>query len=125
MTILNGEPLEPTSAANSQPAPVSAPADTRSLRMFGLISLLLAITVAPVGVVAASIALVRSRRAGYRNTLALGGLIYGLAVTVLSLIAIGLAALWGFAIFGPAFETCRELGRGIWEIDGVLYRCNV
>lgn len=122
MTILNGEPLEPTAAA--QP-PAPALHNPRSLRTFGLISLLLAITVAPAGVVAAIIALVRSRRAGYRNTLALAALIYGLAVTVLSLLAIGLAALWGFAIFGPAFETCRELGRGIWEIDGVLYRCNV
>ena len=119
MTILNGVPLEPT------PEPTPLAVDARPLRMLGLVSLLLAIVFAPAGVVAASIALVRSRRAGYRNSLALGALIYGLAVTVLSLIAIGLAAWWGVALFGPAFETCRELGRGIWEIDGVLYRCNV
>lgn len=99
--------------------------DTQSLRTLGLVSLLLAIVFAPAGVVAAIIALVRSRRIGYRNSLALGALIYGVAITVLSLLAIGLALWWGVALFGPAFETCRELGRGIWEIDGVLYRCNV
>lgn len=125
MTILNGEPLEPVDRAGEKTAPVPDPVDTRSLRMFGLVSLLLAFVMAPAGVVAASIALARSRRAGYRNPLALGALIYGLAVTVLVILAIVLAGLWGFALFGPAFETCRELGRGIWEIDGVLYRCNV
>lgn len=121
MTILNGVPLEPT----PEPPPAAAVADERSLRLFGLVSLLLAIVFAPAGIVAAAIALMRSRPVGYRNSLALGALIYGLAVTVLSLIAIGLAVWWGVALFGPAFETCRELGRGIWEIDGVLYRCNV
>lgn len=104
-------------------SPVSG--DAQSLRTLGLISVLLAIAFAPAGVVAAIIALVRSRRIGYRNTLALGALIFGLAVTVFSLLAIGFALWWGVALFGPAFETCRELGRGIWEIDGVLYRCNV
>jgi len=125
MTILNSVPLEPTPDPTPGPSPAAADADARPLRMLGMVSLLLAIVFAPAGIVAAIIALVRSRRVGYRNSLAFGALIYGIAITVLSLIAIGLALWWGVALFGPAFETCRELGRGIWEIDGVLYRCNV
>jgi len=126
MTILNGVPLEPDPATSPTPAaPAPTAAQIAPVRTLGVVSVLLAVVFAPAGIVVAIIALVRSRRIGYRNVLARAALIFASIVTVVAILAIAAAAVWSIALFAPIVEVCNELGRGIFEVDGVIYRCNI
>ena len=49
----------------------------------------------------------------------LGGIIVGAIVTIIWTIVIILLV----TVFAGLFAMCAELGAGVWEVDGVTYRC--
>ncbi|MFT4030144.1 MAG: hypothetical protein QM675_09740, partial [Protaetiibacter sp.] len=105
----------PPAAAPPAAAPVSYPGKT-----LGIVGLILAFLAAIVGLIVSAIALSQSKKAGYKNTPALVGLIIGILGSIAWIIfwvVIGVTA----ATLGNA---CAELGPGVWDVDGVTYTCS-
>lgn len=99
-------------------APVDAPGKGLGiagfvLAFFGPLSL--------VGLILSIVALVKSRRAGQKNGLALAGIIVGAVVLVVSTIVIIVAVIGAMHLI----ETCNELGNGEHLVNGVTYTCNL
>ena len=93
-------------------------------RTMGIISLVLSIVgVHLVGIVLGFVALSQSKKAGHDNGFALAGIIVGFVLLVLSIVVISLAIAGGAAFWGFITEACRELGPGVWEVDGITYSC--
>ncbi len=93
-------------------------------RTMGIISLVLSIVgVHVVGIILGFVALSQSKRAGQSNGFALAGVIVGFVLLALSIVVIGLAISGGFAFWGFITEACRDLGSGVWEVDGITYSC--
>ena len=72
-----------------------------------------------VGLILSIVALNKSKKAGYKNGIALAGIIVGAVVLVASII--GGVALAG--VFGQIAEVCNEYGPGEHFVDGVTYTC--
>lgn len=103
-----------------QPQPgYGAPVPDDPGRTLGIIGLVLSFVTTFIGLIVSIIALRKSKRAGFKNTPALVGVIVGSVATVAALIAItiGVVALVGVA------RTCAELGSGTHQVDGTTYRC--
>ena len=83
------------------------------LAFFGPLSL--------VGVILSIVGLVKSRRAGQKNGLALAGIILSAIVLVVSTVIIVGAVL----AFLHLAQTCQELGDGVHEVNGITYTCNL
>ncbi len=109
--------------APSAPVGYAAPAPVDPGKGLGIAGFVLAFfgPLALVGVILSIVALVKSRRAGQKNGLALAGIILGAVVLVVTTIAIVVAVLAGLHLV----ETCQELGNGVHEVDGVTYTCNL
>lgn len=71
-----------------------------------------------VGLILSIVALVQSRRAGFKNGFALAGIIIAAVMIVVGLALI----IFGFTTL---LDTCAELGSGVHERNGVTYTCNV
>ncbi|WP_243600130.1 MULTISPECIES: hypothetical protein [unclassified Rathayibacter] len=71
------------------------------------------------GLILSLIALIRSRRAGQRNGLALAGVI--IAAVGVAFIAVLLAVL--VPILVDAAQTCSRLGEGVHVVGGSTYTC--
>ena len=69
-----------------QPVAVKDPNST-----LGIVGLVLAFFMAPVGIVLSAVALSKSKKAGFKNTAALIGIILGSVMTVLSILVVILA----------------------------------
>ena len=99
-----------------QPAPgVDYPGKT-----LGVVGLVVAIFFNVIGLIISAIAFNQSKKAGYKNTPALVGIIVGAIVLVISIVVgiilgIGTAAL---------VAKCSELGPGTHFEDGVTYTCS-
>jgi hypothetical protein len=92
--------------------PVAAPPP--NLRTLAVLGLLLACIAGPVGFVVSLVALIRSRRAGEKNTVALVGMIVGLATTA----AFVAGVIYFQAVFAGQTGVCAELGPG--DHDGAF-----
>lgn len=93
-------------------------------RTMGVISLVLSIIgVHLVGIILGFVALSQSKKAGASNGFALAGIIVGFVLMVLSIIVLSLAIAGGAAFWGFITEACRDLGPGVWEVDGITYSC--
>ncbi|TAJ48605.1 MAG: hypothetical protein EPO52_10855 [Herbiconiux sp.] len=81
-----------------RPSPVAAPPGTDFPgKTLGIVGLILAIVANLVGIIVSAVALSRSRRAGFRNTPALAGVITGSV-----LLAVGIIVALTFAVIGVA-----------------------
>jgi hypothetical protein len=88
-------------------------------RTLGIAGLVLSIFFSAVGLVVSIVAFRKSKRAGFKNTPALAGIVVGIITTVGILtagIAGGLAAT-------SLVSTCADLGPGQHVVNGVTYTC--
>jgi hypothetical protein len=134
MTMLNGEPIDPTSievstAASPMMTPVAMPTASRESQsvgfVAGLASVILAFVFPIAAIVVGAIALNQAKHGGYRNTLAKVGFILGIVLTVLVVAAIIVGTILSVTVFSDLFRICADLGDGIHHVNGITYRCNV
>jgi len=115
-----GDPVASWAAA--PPAPYGAPPQgTVPGKTMGIVALILAFFMQPVGLILGIIALVQSKRAGYKNTPAVWAIIVSSVLIVLGII-IAIVVISGFAAAGAAL--CAEYGTGTHEINGVPVTLN-
>ena len=72
-----------------------------------------------VGLIVSIVAFRKSKRAGFRNGIALGGIVVGAIMTVLAIgggIALAVTA-------GSLVSACSDLGPGQHVVNGVTYTC--
>jgi len=91
-------------------------------KTFGIVGLILGFfgPLSIVGLVLSIVGLVKSRKAGQSNGIAVAGII------VSSLVLIGTIIL--FVVLGVAashlIEVCNDLGPGMHDVDGITYTCS-
>lgn len=123
MTILNGVPIDPQPSGRP-PRDSKSPASPESQTVgtiAGFVALVSGIVFPPAGIVIGWIALRQARLGGYRNGLAKAGLIIGIVLTALAIIAavalIILVPQWfqqiaqlcedhGVVVEGPGYYEC-------------------
>lgn len=90
----------------------------------GIVSLVLSVIgLHLVGIVLGFVALAESKRAGHSNGFALAGVIVGCVLLVVSIVVVSLTIAGGVAFWGFITEACRDLGSGVWNVDGITYTC--
>lgn len=106
-----------------QQTPQGAPTDNPG-RVLGIVGFILAIFIAPVGLIISIIAFVRSRKAGMGNGLALAGIIIGALFTILGVLgAIALGALFA-EVAQQLTQACEGLPSGTSvTIEGQAVDC--
>lgn len=89
-------------------------------KTLGIIGLIVAFPLSLVGLILSIVAIGQSRKAGYKNTPALVGIIVGAVLLVIGLI--GLIVV--FVVFANLIGQCADLGPGTHYVDGVTYTCS-
>jgi hypothetical protein len=128
----NQQPIQTPSP--QQPAPVIAPqapispaataADDPG-KTLGVVSLITAILgLALVGLVTGIIGLKKSKKAGFKNSMALAGIIISIVFTILFVAIIALASSSLFKASSDLSQKCKELGPGTHYVDGAKYSCD-
>lgn len=99
-------------------APAAAPGDYPG-KTLGIVGLILSILVAIVGLIVSAVALSKSKKAGYKNTPAVVGIVLGILGTI------GWLIFWGVIIAGfvALGNACAELGPGVWDYNGTTLTC--
>lgn len=121
MTILNGVPIDPQPSARPPRDSSSSPESRTVGTIAGFIALGSGIVFPPAGIVIGAIALRQARLGGYRNGLAKAGLIIGIVLTTIGMVAlvalIVLVPQWfqqiaqlcedhGVVVEGPGYYEC-------------------
>jgi hypothetical protein len=88
-------------------------------RTLGIAGLVLAIFFSAVGLIVSIVAFRKSKRAGFKNTPALAGIIVGIITTV----GILTASIAGGIAATSLVSTCADLGPGQHVLNGVTYTC--
>lgn len=89
-------------------------------RTLGIVGLILAFVAAAVGMIISIVAFRKSKAAGYKNNLALAGIIVGAVITLVYVvggIALGVAA-------SSVLKECQQLGPGVHQINGTAVTCS-
>lgn len=124
MTMLNGQPVDPPNTPTPHPVAPTASSQSQSVGfLVGLLALIFAFAIPIVGAIMGGIAVAQARAGGYRNPLGMAGLVLGIVFTVLIIVAVVVAIVLGFNLFAGILDTCRELGPGTHQQDGVTYTC--
>ncbi|MBD8079005.1 DUF4190 domain-containing protein [Cellulosimicrobium arenosum] len=91
-------------------------------RTMGIVGLVLSFLgcLSIVGLILSIVALRKSKKAGYKNNLALAGIIVGSVVLVICIIVAIVIGIGTSAVL----EKCAELGPGTHFEDGVTYTCS-
>ncbi len=89
-------------------------------KTLGIVGLILSFFTALIGMIVSIIALRQSKRAGYKNTPAVIGIIIGALATLAGIIAIIVAII---AVSSLAAK-CADLGPGVHRVNGVTYTCS-
>ena len=106
------------------PSSYALPVEPVPGRTMGIISLVLSIIgLHVIGIILGFVALAQSKRVGQGNGFALAGVIVGFVLMALTLVVVGLSVAGGVAFWGFLTEACRDLGPGVWEVDGITYSC--
>ena len=88
-------------------------------KTLGIVGLILSFFTALIGLIVSAVALNKSKKAGFKNTPALIGVIIGAIGTVFAVIAISLAIAGAVALG----QKCAELGPGVHQEGGVTITC--
>ncbi|MHA7264393.1 DUF4190 domain-containing protein [Arthrobacter sp. TMN-37] len=122
---MSNYPLQGTAGKNYQETPGEGAGARRPAggRTLGIVGLILAFLISPVGLIISIIAMVRARIEGTRTGTALAGIIVGLIGTVLLVIgAFVVASL--VPDFVQLTEQCQGLGSGTTvEVRGAEVQC--
>jgi hypothetical protein len=115
-----GAPSAPPAYPSAPPAPSGAPANpTIPGKTLGIVALVVAIFFNVVGLILGIVALVQSRKAGYKNGPAVAAIIVGAILFVLGII-VGIIVIGAvIAGAGELARLCAEYGSGVHEINGV------
>lgn len=103
-----GAPTPPAYNAPQYNAPVPAPA-AQPGRTMGIVALILAFLAAPVGAILGVVALLQSKKAGQKNTMALVAIILGVVFTIIWIISMILIFTAGAAALN---DLCAGLPAG-------------
>jgi len=106
-------------AAPYAAAPIAAPFVADPGRTLGIVGLLASIFFSAVGLFISIVAFRRSKRAGFKNGIALAGIVVG-ALTTVGIIAASIAAGLGAM---HLVQVCSDLGPGEHLVNGVTYTC--
>ena len=111
---------EPTPSAQPVSAyPTPGPEAVDPGKTLGVVGLVLAFVASFVGLIISIIALRKSKKAGFKNGIALAGVIVGVVTTIGSLIAAGVLIYATTTVL----DKCAELGSGTHQVDGVTVTC--
>jgi hypothetical protein len=117
------QPYQPTSNQPVGATPPGAPYQQTGAedpgKTLGIVGLILSFFTALIGLIVSAIALSKSKKAGFKNTPALVGVIIGAIGTVIAIILI----ISTIALAGAAANKCAELGPGTHQEGGVTYTC--
>lgn len=102
-----------------QQQPYGAPPAEDPGRTLGIIGLVLSFFTALIGLIISIVAYRKSKKAGFKNTPALLGIIVGIVTTVVGLI-VGAVAIIGLVAL---LSQCAQLGPGVHEVNGVTVTC--
>ncbi|SMF25727.1 hypothetical protein L603_001800000110 [Cellulosimicrobium cellulans J34] len=117
-----GAPQAPQYNAPQQGSPYSAPGQGEDPgKTMGIVGLVLSFLgcLSIVGLILSIVAYNKSKKAGYKNGVALAGIIVGAVVLVISIIVAIVVGTASFALI----EKCNELGPGTHYENGVEYTC--
>jgi heme/copper-type cytochrome/quinol oxidase subunit 2 len=88
-------------------------------KTMGIVGLVLAFVASVIGLIVSAIAYNKSKKAGFKNTPALVGIIIGALSTLITIIVI----IVSVASFSALMNKCAELGPGTHQEGGVTYTC--
>jgi len=100
------------------PAPYAAPAVDPG-RTLGIVGLIGSIFFSAVGLVLSIVAYRKSKGAGFKNGIALAGIVIGILTTLGILTAVVVGGLGAMHVV----QACQDLGPGTHVVDGVTYTC--
>lgn len=114
---------------NSQPTPINTPNQTARPQAYpgkkiGLAGFIISFITNPLGLILSIVGYVQSKRAGYKNPLALAGIIIGSVFMVLAVIVMSFAMVILFNKSSSLFEQCEELGPGTHISGTKTVTCN-
>ena len=115
-----GAPQSPQYGAPQGTPGYSAPAQDPG-KTLGIVGLVLSFLgcLSIVGLILSIVAFNKSKKAGYKNGVALAGIIVGAVVLVISIVV---GIVLGIGI-GAVAEKCEELGPGTHYENGIEYTC--
>ena len=126
MTDPTNQPADPTPGYSAAPAAPAAPYGSPAGavdpgKTLGIVGLVLAFLVAPVGLIISIIARVKSKAAGFKNGLATAGIIVSIVVMVLYIL---FGVLIGIGVAAAISEACAGFDSGTYETtDGTTITC--
>lgn len=114
-------PSEPPPGSGAAPSGTyyQQPAGEDPGKTLGIVGLILSFFTAIIGLIVSAVALNKSKKAGFKNTPALVGIIIGALGTIGAIIAI----IFAVTVVGAVASKCAELGPGVHTEGGVTYRC--
>ena len=101
-----------------QPSPGASSGDFPG-KTLGIVGLVLSFFTTIIGLIISIVALRQSKKAGFKNTPALIGIIVGIVTTVFAII-FGAIAIISFVAL---FNQCAQLGPGVHNVNGVTITC--
>ena len=89
-------------------------------RTLGIVGLVLSFFTAIIGLIISIVALRKSKKAGFKNTPALIGIIVGILSTVVAIII----AIVSIIAVTAVLSQCAQLGPGVHEVNGTTFTCS-
>lgn len=117
------DPVSPTDPVAAIPAQPVSPADSPSNKGLSITGLLLAIFMNIVGLIISIIALVKSKKAGEKNGIALAGVIVGGITTLSGVVGAALITAFLFTPTGRAVVGCSIEYSSSVIVDDEVYDC--
>jgi len=99
--------------------PYGAPPAEDPGKTLGIVGLVLSFFTAIIGLIISIVALRKSKKAGFKNTPALIGIIVGILSTIVAII-IGIVSIIAVT---AVLTQCAQLGPGVHNVNGVTVNC--
>ena len=99
--------------------PYGAPPAEDPGKTLGIVGLVLSFFTAIIGLIISIVALRKSKKAGFKNTPALIGIIVGILSTIVAIII----ATVSIIAFTALLSQCAQLGPGVHDVNGVTVTC--
>lgn len=117
------DPMQPPPGQTPGQSPAGAyyqqPAVEDPGKTLGIVGLILSFFTAVIGLIISAVAFSKSRKAGFKNTPALVGIIIG----ALGTIGVVIAIIVSVVALGAVASQCAQLGPGVHNVNGVTVTC--